>query len=152
MFDNSMYGTFVVRLDDLVDSLSQSEREEAVLLTGDENSTYMVHSLQKFPLTTRHGIDWECCDFLEQQWVGTEVEAASALADSVTRLVNPESLVVMLWGNLAVPALALCARSVARHADEVVAASDDMWLFVDDEKLIFEYIHDGRFTVSKVPA
>jgi hypothetical protein len=145
------YGTFPRALDGLLESLGEDEQGQAVILTWAESQQFYAQSLRRFPVTRSGSLDWERCDHIEQFFIEDWPEAASRLAGLVRSYAGSDSLIVITWGNLAVPSIALPAGSVAAHADQVLMTSDDIWLFAIDEKILIEYHHDGRFTVAHVP-
>ncbi|TDC76325.1 hypothetical protein [Streptomyces hainanensis] len=145
------YGTFPEALDELLDSMGEGERNEVVLLTWPESEEFYGLSLRRFSVTSWGALDWDAHGHLEQVFIEQWAEAERRLADLVQAYTETDSLVVVMWGNLTVPSIALPARSVKAHAAEVLAASDDIWLFAVDEEILIEYQHDGRFTVARVP-
>lgn len=146
------YGTFHQRLDDLLGSLSTEERAEAMLLTRSESDHFYELSVARFPVTRWQGLDWNNCQYLAQYLFADQADPEDMLlARAVREYTSEESLVVVTWGNLTIPSLALPARSAARHADEVIAASDDVWLFAIDEDILIEYWHHDRLTIARVP-
>ncbi|KAB8163452.1 hypothetical protein FH609_021975 [Streptomyces sp. 3MP-14] len=146
------YGTFRQRLDDLLRSLSTEERAEAMLLTRSESEHLYELSVARFPVTRWQGLDWENCAYLAQYAFADQADPEDILlARAVREHASMESLVVITWGNLTIPSMALPARSVARHADEVVAASDDIWLFAIEDNILIEYWHHDRLTIARVP-
>jgi hypothetical protein len=109
-------------------------------------------SLNRLPQTSWGAIDWNDISPVEQRTTRTVVEAAELFAQLVLRYVNPDSEVVLFWGNLVVPSVALPARVAAENAEEVLATSHDVWLFAIDERVLLEYFHEGRLTVVEIPA
>ncbi|SOD63649.1 hypothetical protein SAMN06297387_1122 [Streptomyces zhaozhouensis] len=146
------YGTFRQRLDDLLGSLSAEERAEAMLLTRAESDHFYDMGVARFPVTRWQGLDWDNCAHLAQYVLADQADPEDILlARSVRKYMSRDSLVVLTWGNLTIPSVALPARSVARHADEVIATSDDIWLFAIDEMILIEYWHHDRVTIARVP-
>jgi hypothetical protein len=144
------YGSHPSRLSDLLDSLSPDERAGARLLDAKENLALEARTLDVFPQTSWGTIDWDDVPLLEQRQVADDVEAARLLVDWVNRLLAPRSEVVIFWGNLVVPSIAMAASTVAAHANEVIATSHDAWLFADRERLLIECFHEGKMTVAPV--
>ncbi|MFG3246832.1 hypothetical protein [Streptomyces sp. NPDC048187] len=97
------------------------------------------------------GVDWTHCERPEQVLVSGEVEAAGLIGTWLSEVSARDSLVVVFWGNMAVPAVAMASSSAAAHAQDILYTSDDLWLFAVDESVLIEYLHDGRLTMGRVP-
>lgn len=149
---SDMYGSAPNRLSDLLTSLTPGEKEEIFLLTAQENHEVESASLRRFTYTPWEGVHWSEHDFREQEFVESEAQAASIVREWIIRETEPESLIIVMWGNLAVPAVALSAQSAAVHSEEVLSTSDDIWIFSEDHALFIEYMHDGRLTLARTPA
>ena len=149
---NLSYGSHPSRLTDFLGSLDSDDRRLTRLLNREENREVESISLNRLPQTSWGTIDWTGISSIEQHPARTEVEAAHLFAQLVVRYVEADSEVVLLWGNLVVPSVALPARVAAANAEEVLATSHDVWLFAVDERILVEYFHEGRLTVVKVPA
>ncbi|MDO0927547.1 hypothetical protein QQY24_19800 [Streptomyces sp. TG1A-8] len=151
MAPSSAYGSGRRRLDDLLDSLHPGERDQFMILEAAEDEAFTAMSLDRFPQTSWTGIDWERAAFSEQVFTSGETEAAGLVGSWLSRMSSDDSLVVVFWGNARVPAVAMASRCAARHAEEILGTSDDLWLFVEDEGLLIEHTHDGRLTLGRVP-
>ena len=151
MATSKAYGTAKARLDDLLRSLDPEERSQVMILDASENNEFEKASLNRFPHSDWTGIDWGGSDFSEQVFTTGEPEAAGLLSGWLSRL-PADSLVVVFWGNVRVPAVAMPGGSVAKHAEEILYTSDDVWVFVVDEGFLIEYLHDGRLTAARVPS
>ncbi|WP_052847717.1 hypothetical protein [Streptomyces avicenniae] len=141
---------FPEALDDLLGSLSERERADSFVPTWPESQAFYGVSLRRFPATRWGALDWDSCPNIRQDFTDDWDQAARGLAAFVRTYVEADSLVVITWGNLGVPSLALPAESVAAHAEQVLATSDDIWLFAPDDNVLIEYQHDGRLTAARV--
>ena len=107
------YGTFPQALDGLLENLTEDELGEAVILTWPESNDFYGLSLRRFPVTRWGALDWDGCTYLEPIFIEDWADAEQRLADLVRRYTRSDSLLVITWGNIAVPSIALPARSVA---------------------------------------
>ncbi|MFV8187486.1 hypothetical protein [Streptomyces sp. AF1B] len=150
MATSKAYGTARARLDDLLKRLDPDERGQVMILDASENDEFENASLNRFPHSDWTGIDWAGSDFSEQIFTAGEPEAAEVMGGWLSRL-PADSLVVVFWGNIRVPAVAMPAGSAAKQAENILCTSDDVWVFVVDEEFLIEYQHDGRLTAARVP-
>lgn len=144
-----LYGTRPGGLNKLLNSLTEDQRREVVLLTRAENDQMTSASLTRFPLT-RDGVDWDRCRFIEQHSIVDVEEAAQVTSQIIGDYVRDDSLVVALWDNLIMPSLALSARTAAMRARQLLDTSWGVWLFIVDEKLIIEYLGNEFVTLGKI--
>ncbi|MGV9282899.1 hypothetical protein [Streptomyces sp. NPDC003730] len=135
----------------MTESLGIEERRTFMVLREAESAEYERLGPGSFPRSTWSGIDWTSCGRPEQVLVSGEEEAAGLIGTWLSEVSARDSLVVVFWGNIAVPAVAMTSSSAAAHAEEILYTSDDLWLFAVDEGVLIEYLHDGRLTMARVP-
>lgn len=146
-----MYGTGSARLVDLTESLGIEERQTFMVLREAESAEYESLGPGRFARSNWGGIDWTRHGRPKQVLVSGEVEAAGLIGTWLSEVSPRDSLVVVFWGNTAVPAVAMTSSSAAAHAEEILYTSDDLWLFAVDEGVLIEYLHDGSLTMGRVP-
>jgi hypothetical protein len=88
---------------------------------------------------------------LARRSVEADDEAARILGDLLSSHASPRTEIVVFWANLLVPTIALPAKAVGEHADEVLATSHDVWVFVPETQVFLEYWHGGVITAARVP-
>lgn len=144
------YGSHPHRLDDLLRTFTQEERGNCQILTQEQSRALEQQSIERLPQTAWGTIDWPENTLIEQYSVPTFPEVIRHLSESLERYA-PAVDAVIFWANLVVPSLAVPTDTVVAHLDEVLATSHDVWIFVPERRLVFEYFHDGRVTVARVP-
>lgn len=146
-----VYGSARSRLSDLLDGMDAEARADVMVLDRDENDAFESLSLRRFPHSGWSGIDWERCGFADQGFVRSESEAAELIRSWLRRLLADDSLLVVFWGNLAVPAVAMPVKIAIRYVEEILYTSDDFWLFAVDENILIEFTHEGTLTMGRIP-
>ncbi|MER5875397.1 hypothetical protein ABT119_05645 [Streptomyces sp. NPDC001910] len=144
------YGSHPARLSDLLDSFTPEERQDIRLLDAEENLVAEERSLNKFPQTSWGSLVWDDADVIRQRSASDQLDASSLLKEWVAELTSPESEVIIFWGNLVVPSVAMSSRMLAEHVEEVIGISSDLWVYADRERLIIERYHEGLITAARV--
>ncbi|MFZ4268315.1 hypothetical protein [Streptomyces arboris] len=93
--------------------------EAAIVLTYEEDRAFADLSLNRFASVNSTRLDWQGVEVLER----SEEFGGNGLRALLRRYGGEGELVVVFWGNHAVPSVALEAEAVAAHAEMVVAAA-----------------------------
>ncbi|MGA5044164.1 hypothetical protein [Streptomyces arboris] len=93
--------------------------EAAIVLTYAEDRAFAGVSLNRFASVNSTRLDWRGVEVLER----SEEFDGDGLRALLRRYGGEGELVVVFWGNHAVPSVALEAEAVAAHAEMVVAAA-----------------------------
>ncbi|MEU0159339.1 hypothetical protein ABZ154_10995 [Streptomyces sp. NPDC006261] len=121
--------------------------EAAIVLTYAEDRAFADVSLNRFASVNSTRLDWQGVEVLERSDDFDE----DGLRDLVRRYGGEAELVVVFWGNHAVPSVALEAGVVAAHAEMVVGSCYECWLYFTDSRLLIEFQDGEGFVAAKVP-
>lgn len=142
------YGSHPERLADFLASLGDDQKRVRQL-DAQENARIEALSLNMLPQTSWGTIDWASTTPIEQQDVDDDGEGAKVFARMADKYVrSPE--VFVLWGNLAVPSIALPLELARNNTSDLLGVSHDVWLYAPKEALVIEYFHEGRVTCASV--
>ncbi|MCD9903011.1 hypothetical protein LUR56_29880 [Streptomyces sp. MT29] len=92
-----------------------------------------------------------------EAWRGVEVLERSeefdgdGLREMARRYGGEDELVVIYWGNHAVPSVALEAEAVAAHAEMVVGSCYECWLYCTDGHVLIEFQDGEGFVAARIP-
>jgi hypothetical protein len=145
------YGRHADALEPFLRILNEDERSAISILSYAEDRSFAADSINRFPQGWS-GIDWERSEFLVQHHYEDFTDAARLLQELLARHALDSSLLVITWGNLLIPALAMPVALARAHPSEVLDICDDLWLFAVDEGVIIEHHHSGVLTASRIPA
>ncbi|MET8680694.1 hypothetical protein ABZW18_24675 [Streptomyces sp. NPDC004647] len=121
-------------------------------LTLDESRRLEAASINRFPPASGGSLEWEDGSYLEQHFYEDEPDGARLVGGLVSSHAAPDSEVVLFWGNLIMPTVALPASSLVRHMDEVLEVGPVFWVFFPESHVLIECCPDGQVTVAAVPA
>ncbi|MBT2378636.1 hypothetical protein J7E90_15060 [Streptomyces sp. ISL-111] len=128
-------------------ALLAASGEAAIVLTYDEDRAFAGVSLDRFASVNSTRLDWQGVEVLERS---DEFDGAG-LRELVRRHGGEGELVVMFWGNHAVPTVALETDVAAAHAEMVVDSCYECWLYFTDGQVLIEFQDGDGFVVARVP-
>ncbi|MGW5610440.1 hypothetical protein ACWEWI_30975 [Streptomyces sp. NPDC003753] len=120
----------------------------AVVLSYEEDRAFAALSLNHFGAVGSSRLDWHGAEVLQRSraFDGGELQAL------LCRHASQDELVVVFWGNLAVPSIALGAGLAAAHADAILASCSECWIYLVDSALLIEFQDGEGFAVVRVPS
>ncbi|MGW5066369.1 hypothetical protein ACWEQJ_09660 [Streptomyces cyaneofuscatus] len=121
--------------------------EAAIVLTYAEDRTFAGVSLNRFASVNSTRLDWRGVEVLER----SEEFDGDGLRAMVRRHGAEGELVVIFWGNHAVPSVALEAEAVAAHAEMVVGSCYECWLYFTDGHVLIEFQDGEGFVAARIP-
>ncbi|WP_458078683.1 hypothetical protein [Streptomyces sp. EMB26] len=137
------YGTQVEVLGGLLEAFGDA----VVVLSYEEDRTFAALSLNRFGAVGSCRLDWRGAEVLRRSTAFDGGELRKMLCE----LAGPDELVVLFWGNLMVPSVAVEAGLVAAHADAVLADCYECWVYLVDRGVLIEFQDGEGFTVGRVP-
>ncbi|MCX5406275.1 hypothetical protein OHA37_20670 [Streptomyces sp. NBC_00335] len=138
------YGTYRESVAELLEAAAG----EAIVLSYEEDRAFAALGLNRFGTVGSLRLDWR----------GAEVRERSEGFDGgeLRRLLGVHAaageLAVVFWSNHRMPAVALEAALVARHAEVVVDCTPECWIHLTDSGLLIEFQDGEGFTVGVIPA
>ncbi|WP_324795221.1 hypothetical protein SJX93_19710 [Streptomyces cyaneofuscatus] len=121
--------------------------EAAIVLTYAEDRAFAGVSLNRFAPMNSTRLDWRAAEGLES----SEEFDGDGLREMVRRYGAEGELVVIFWGNHAVPSVALEAEAVAAHAEMVVGSCYECWLYFTDGHVLIEFQDGEGFVAARIP-
>ncbi|MFJ9982021.1 hypothetical protein [Streptomyces cyaneofuscatus] len=121
--------------------------EAAIVLTYAEDRAFAGVSLNRFASVNSTRLDWRGVEVLER----SEEFDGDGLREMVRRHGAEGELVVVFWGNHAVPSVALEAEAVAAHAEMVVGSCYECWLYFTDGHVLIEFQDGEGFVAARIP-
>lgn len=121
--------------------------EAAIVLTYAEDRAFADVSLNRFASVNSTRLDWQGVEVLER----AEEFDGHGLRELVRRYGDEDELVVVFWGNHAVPSIALEAQAVAAHAEMVVDSCYECWLYFTDAHVLVEFQDGEGFVAARIP-
>ncbi|MEU0306591.1 hypothetical protein [Streptomyces cyaneofuscatus] len=121
--------------------------EAAMVLTYAEDRAFAGVSLNRFASVNSTRLDWRGAEVLER----SEEFDGDGLRKMVRRYGAEGELVVIFWGNHAVPSVALEAEAVAAHAEMVVGSCYECWLYFTDGHVLIEFQDGEGFVAARIP-
>ncbi|MFD5057055.1 hypothetical protein [Streptomyces sp. NPDC058394] len=122
--------------------------DAAVVLSYEEDHSFAAASLSRFSAVRSTRLDWQAAEVLERS---TGFDGAE-----LRRLLHSHGdkgeLVIVFWGNLAVPSVGLEAAVAALHAETLLDCSPQCWIYLTDSRVLIEFQDGEGFTVGRVPA
>lgn len=121
--------------------------EAAIVLTYEEDRAFADLSLNRFASVNSTRLDWQGVEVLER----SEEFGGNGLRALLRRYGGEGELVVVFWGNHAVPSVALEAEVMAAHAEMVVGSCYECWLYFTDGRVLIEFQDGEGFVAARVP-
>ncbi|MFE9013525.1 hypothetical protein [Streptomyces cyaneofuscatus] len=121
--------------------------EAAIVLTYAEDRAFAGVSLNRFASVNSTRLNWRAAEVLEH----SEEFDGDGLREMVRRYGAEGELVVVFWGNHAVPSVALEAEAVAAHAEMVVGSCYECWLYFTDGHVLIEFQDSEGFVAARIP-
>ncbi|WP_371795521.1 hypothetical protein [Streptomyces sp. NBC_01718] len=122
--------------------------DAAVVLSYEEDRSFAAAGLSRFSAVGSTRLDWQAAEVLER--------SAGFDGAELRRLLHSHGdkgeLVVVFWGNLAVPSVGLEAVVAALHAETLLECSTQCWIYLTDSRVLIEFQDGEGFTVGRVPA
>jgi hypothetical protein len=118
---------------------------------GDQAHSAHEQWLQRaFPIASWGRIDWKRVPDREcYRW--SDRSEASGLFTRVTRNLNRDSNVSVMWTDAMKPVLLLELATVARHLMRILDVDWDCWIFDREEGWCIESYHEGELCVGRSP-
>ncbi|WP_216208094.1 hypothetical protein [Amycolatopsis aidingensis] len=123
------------------------------MLDGAANDAYYSLSLGRFPASENKfgGIELRISEVLRERVDLDLEESARELAGATEDFVASDAEVIVFWGNLIIPTVAMPGSLAAAHAERLIEIGDDVWVFSPVDEILIEYWHNGSITVVRVP-
>ncbi len=121
--------------------------EAAIVLTFEEDRAFADLSLNRFASVNSTRLDWQGVEVLER----SEEFGGNGLRALLRRYGGEGELVVVFWGNHAVPSVALKAEVMAAHAEMVVGSCYECWLYFTDGRVLIEFQDGEGFVAARIP-
>ncbi|MET7503643.1 hypothetical protein [Streptomyces microflavus] len=121
--------------------------DAAIVLTYAEDRAFAGVSLNHFASVNSTRLDWQGVEVLER----SDEFDGDGLREMVRRYGGEGELVVVFWGNHAVPSVALEAEVAAAHAEVVVGSCYECWLYFTDGHVLIEFQDGEGFVAARVP-
>lgn len=138
-----MYGTHPGQIAALLDVVGES----VIVLSFQEDRAFAALSVGRFGTEGSSRLDWRGVEVIER--------GEAFVADHLRRLVvfcaKANELAVVLWGNLAVPSVALEAALVAGHAQVMLECSPECWIYLTDSGVLIEFQDGEGLAAGRVP-
>ncbi|MFD3409573.1 hypothetical protein [Streptomyces cyaneofuscatus] len=128
-------------------ALLAAAAEAAIVLTYADHRAFADVSLDRFASVNSTRLDWQRAEVLEH----SEEFDGDGLREMGRRHGGEGELVVVFWGNHAVPSVALEAEVVAAHAEMVVGSCYECWLYFTDSRVLIEFQDGEGFVAARVP-
>ncbi|MFC9249249.1 hypothetical protein ACFT7S_36000 [Streptomyces sp. NPDC057136] len=152
MTDAHGYGSHPEYLPPFMTDRRGEAAQHVLLLDHADNRRLAAGSLNRFPARSSCEIDWSGVPGVERHWCpGADAWAALA-AQLCAPWVAQDVLVVVFWGNLAVPTVVVPAWLLVRYAREIEDAQPHFWLHPLGGDVLIEYLPEGTVTVAALPA